>query len=75
MKIRRSLFLLLVVLFSATLVACSFGSDNGNDDNVPTGTLQICVGSESVWLYQEVLNAYNSEIKKMSEELDGRLSK
>lgn len=26
-------------------------------------------------LLSEVLNAYNSEIKKMSEELDGRLSK
>ena len=66
MKIKRSLFLLLVVLFSATLVACFGGDDSGNDDNtgnggtgnVPTGTLQICVGSESVWLYQDVLNKY-----------------
>ena len=61
MKLRRSLFLLLVVLFSATLAACMGGSDDsGNGDNnngnqnAPTGTLQICVGSESVWLYQDV---------------------
>ena len=68
MKIKRSLFLLLVVLFSASLIACDDGNDDsGNDDNtgnqgnngsVPTGTLQICVGSESVWLYQEVLDKY-----------------
>ena len=70
MKIKRSLFLLLVVLFSVTLVACfGGGDDSGNDDNtgdegtgnVPTGTLQICVGSESVWLYQEVLNKYKED--------------
>ena len=61
MKIRRSLFLLLVVLFSATLVACGFGSNDNNNDDVPTGTLQICVGSESVWLYQDVLNKYKED--------------
>ena len=77
MKLRRSLFLLLVVLFSASLVACTGGNnDTGNDNNnggnqgndqgntekpAPTGTLQICVGSESVWLYQDVLNKYKAD--------------
>ena len=68
MKLRRSLFLLLVVLFSATLAACMGGSDDsGNGDNnngnqnAPTGTLQICVGSESVSLYQDVLNKYKAD--------------
>ena len=51
MKLKRFVFGLLAVLFASALFAC--GGDK-EDSNV----LQICVGSESVWFYQEKLNAY-----------------
>ena len=52
MKLKRSLFLLLVVLFGTALTACFGGDDTAK------GPMQICVGSESVWFYQEKLNQY-----------------
>ena len=54
MKLKRYVFGLLAVLLAATLFACG---GKGEDSNV----LQICVGSESVWFYQEKLNAYVEE--------------
>ena len=54
MKLKRYVFGLLAVLLAATLFACG---GKGEDSNV----LQICVGSESVWFYQEKLNAYVTE--------------
>lgn len=60
MKLKRSLFGLLAVLFGITLVACK--DDEGEKEwQVPDSPMQICVGSESVWYYQEVLNKYVSD--------------
>ena len=53
MKLKRYVFGLLAVLLAATLFAC------GNDED--SNVLQICVGSESVWFYQEKLDAYVEE--------------
>ena len=64
MKIKRSLFLLLVVLLGVTLTACFGGSTDDNNDNTgnnTNGVLQICVGSESVDFYQGILDEYVEE--------------
>ena len=53
MKLKRYVFGLLAVLLAATLFAC--GKEEGSN------VLQICVGSESVWFYQEKLNEYVTE--------------
>ena len=63
MKIKRIFYSLLAVLFGTTLVACG-GNGNGNGTGewqVPDSPMQICLGSESVWYYQEVLNQYVEE--------------
>jgi maltose-binding protein MalE len=60
---KRCLYVLLTLLFATVLVACG-----GNGSNEQTGgdlpadaTMQICVGSESVWYYQGILNDYVKE--------------
>ena len=60
MKIKRSLYALLIALFATIMIACGGnGNEGGNSDELPAdATLQICVGSESVWYYQDILNQY-----------------
>ena len=55
---KRCLYVLLTLLFATVLVACGGnGSDEQTGGDLPAdATMQICVGSESVWYYQGILN-------------------
>lgn len=60
---KRCLYVLLTLLFATVLVACGGnGSDEQTGGDLPAdATMQICVGSESVWYYQGILNDYVKE--------------
>ena len=61
MKIKRCFYALLAMLFGTTLIACGEKNDGSGEWQVPNTPMQICVGSESVWYYQDVLDAYIEE--------------
>lgn len=59
MKIKRCFYVLLALLFATTLLACGEEQNNGGNNWVaPSTPMQICVGSESTWYYQDVLDQY-----------------